>query len=199
MTPATPNPDPLNCALFLVSALSIAGLFHAAWLRSSWSKPFTYPIDFGVTFRGKRLLGGNKQWRGLMAMPVAGAVVFAALARVRDALPAWLDAGMWTLTVWEYAWVGSIAGLAFMVAELPNSFLKRRLNVPPGAAPRAPVLAALCFLLDRMDSVLGVLVALSFLVPVPAATWLWSLLLGGFMHWLFSVLLYTLKLKARPL
>jgi CDP-2,3-bis-(O-geranylgeranyl)-sn-glycerol synthase len=47
--------------------------------------------------------------------------------------------------------------------------------------------------------VLGVLAVASLLVPVPAATWLWVLLLGPCLHALFSVILHRLGVKARAL
>jgi CDP-2,3-bis-(O-geranylgeranyl)-sn-glycerol synthase len=54
-------------------------------------------------------------------------------------------------------------------------------------------------LLDRFDSVLGVLIVLSLLVPVPASTWVWVLLIGPGVHAIFSILLHRLGVKARAL
>ena len=85
-----------------------------------------------------------------------------------------------------------------MLAELPNSFLKRRLGVAPGDAPASPGLRLFCFVLDRSDSTLGVLLALSLLLPVHPLTWVWALLFGAGLHWLFSFWLYRLRLKKRP-
>lgn len=193
------TPEPANCALFLVMTLGIAGIFHTAWLRSSGLRLFAQPIDFGKSFRDRRIFGDNKMWRGLIMMPLAAALVFALFAAARDLLPPWIERGMWHLSAYQFALLGFVAGAAFMLAELPNSFLKRRLGVAPGFAPRQPALAVFCFVLDRVDSVLGTLIALSLFVPLALMTWWWALFFGALVHAFFSTLLYFLHLKARPL
>jgi hypothetical protein len=193
------TPEPLECALFLVVALSIAGFVHSAWLRCPCSRPFARPIDLGRTFRGRRIFGANKMWRGLMVMPIAAAGAFAGLAYFRDELPSWLARGMWPLPPTSFALLGLVSGVAFMLAELPNSFLKRQLDVAPGQAPTRLPLAAMCFVLDRVDSTIGVLLVLTLLVPVAPRTWLWALLIGVVAHGLFSMLLHALRIKTRPL
>lgn len=199
MSAALAVPQALPCAVFLVAAMSLAGIAHAGWLRSQLSLSLSGPVDLHMTWRGRRLFGPNKMWRGFIVMPPAAAVVFGTAGWLRPALPAWFSAGMWDLAPLEYAGLGFVSGLAFMLAELPNSFVKRQLDVAPGMAPRDRTLAAIFFLVDRVDSVLGVLVVVTWLLPVAAATWAWVLLLGPGIHWLFSVWLYRLKVKARPL
>ena len=134
-----------------------------------------------------------------MVMPFAASFAFAGLAYFRAALPEWITSGMWTVPVTTYAILGFGCGLAFMLAELPNSFLKRQLGVFPGETAQQTPLAVFCFVLDRTDSVIGVLIMLSLLVPVPAPMWGWALLVGVLAHSLFSMLLYLLHVKARPL
>ena len=106
---------------------------------------------------------------------------------------------MWDLTIGEYALLGFACGLAFMLAELPNSFLKRQFDVPPGEAPEQEWLKPVCFVLDRCDSVLGVMVVVALTVPVALATWVWVFILGPMSHALFSALLHGIGEKLRPL
>lgn len=197
MTQALPPPA-LPCAVFVVSAFVIAGAAHVAWLRSRYSRRFATPIDGGAAWRGRRLFGDNKTWRGLMAMPLVAALVFALAVQFREHLPTWLAAGIWARSVSELAGVGFVSGLAFMLAELPNSFIKRQLDIYPGAAARPPGRRILFLIVDRIDSTLGVLIVLSLLLPVHAMTWLWALLLGIGLHWIFSYWLFLLRLKGRP-
>jgi CDP-2,3-bis-(O-geranylgeranyl)-sn-glycerol synthase len=192
-------PDPFASAAWLVVALSVAGAAHVMWLKSPWAHRFSQPLDGGATFRGQRVFGANKQLRGLMMMPVAAALAFAALAGLRERYPEWLARGLWDLSPVAYGGLGFACGLAFMLAELPNSFLKRQLGVAPGAAPERGWLRPLCFVLDRCDSTVGVLIVLTLLVPVSAGTWAWALLLGAASHAAFSTWLYRARLKARPL
>jgi len=191
--------DALSTAVFLLLAMSVAGLAHVLWLKSATGDVLMQPLDFGHTCRGRRIFGNNKRVRGLVVMPPAAAASFALLGAQRGDLPQWLARGMWEFPASTYALLGLAAGLAFMVAELPNSFLKRQLGIAPGAAPQTGWPRLLCALLDRFDSVLGVLIVLSLLVPMSAMAWLWVLLIGPGVHTLFSVLLYRLGVKARAL
>jgi CDP-2,3-bis-(O-geranylgeranyl)-sn-glycerol synthase len=190
----------LNTALILLLAMSGAGLVHVWWLKHANGKFLMQPIDFGHTWRGRRIFGQNKRLRGLIVMPLASAGAFALLGFASHRLlPDWLAAGLWELTPGRYALLGLVAGLAFMLAELPNSFLKRQLGIPPGAVPRQRSARFICMLLDRLDSVLGVLIVVSLLVPVTLATWVWLLLIGPGVHALFSALLHRAGVKARAL
>ena len=192
-------PDPAGAAIFLVLAMSCAGIAQVLWLRSSLAAHFSQPVDLGIRLRGRRLFGENKQLRGFMVLPVAAALSFALLGSVREALPGWLALGMWALEPRQYAGLGFVAGLAFMLAELPNSFLKRQMGIDAGGQPRGRWLRAIFFAADRLDSLLGMLIAVSLLVPLPAATWMWMLLVGPAVHALFSSLLYASGVKARAL
>jgi hypothetical protein len=193
-----PTPSALSSALFLIVAFVIAGLLHSAWLRSSSSRRFAIPLDGGGTFRGRRIFGENKTVRGFAVMVPATALCFAALAFLLAQPTGVVPDALWQLSPTNYGILGAWAGLGFMLGELPNSFLKRQFDVAPGEAPKAPVAAVVCFLIDRLDSIVGMLAAVSLVVPTPWATWGWVILLGPAIHWSFSVLLYRLGVKARP-
>ena len=178
---AGPAPvDPLACAAFLLTAFVLAGLLHSAWLGSPASRRFAVPLDGGRRFRGRRLLGDNKTLRGFAVMvPGAGLTFLAMAGGLSIALGAW-------------------SGLGFMLGELPNSFVKRQLRVAPGGSPRGSTGMVLCFAVDRLDSIVGMLAAVSVAVPTSWATWGYMLLLGPVIHWSFSVLLFRMGVKARP-
>jgi hypothetical protein len=186
-------------ALWLVAALSLAGSVHVLWLRSGASARFRVPLDAGLRLGGAPVLGANKTVAGLMAMPPAAAGSFLLARLCEPGLPDWLRAGFWPLPPLHYAVLGLACGLGFMLAELPNSFLKRRLGIGPGQAGPAGWLRWLCLILDRCDSSLGVLLVLSLLVPVTPATWLWVLALGPAAHLLFSLWLQAVGVKRRAL
>ena len=171
-------PQALPCAVFLVTTMSTAGIAHALWLRSKLSLRLSAPVDLHLELRGRRIFGPNKMWRGFAMMPLAAAMAFWTVGSLRPGLPAWLASGMWDLSGAQYAALGLACGFAFMLAELPNSFVKRQLDVAPGMAARGRVLAAAFFVLDRVDSVLGVLIVLTAMLPVAPGTWAWVLLLG---------------------
>ena len=188
--------NPLACALFLVAAFVLAGLCQAAWLASPRSWRFGAPIDGGRLFRGRRLFGENKTWRGFVVMVPATGASFGLLsiAAAGSSTPV---AGVWPLSPIAYVGLGLLAGAGFMAGELPNSFLKRQLDIPAGAAARGSITRPLFFLIDRIDSAASMMLALSLAVPVPWPTWLYVALVGPALHGLFSLLVFRLGGKAR--
>lgn len=191
-------PEPVTNALLLMLAFVLAGIAQTVWLKSTVSRRFSLPLDGGLRLRGRRILGENKTLRGFVVMvPVVG-IVFFGLGLLRPHLPGVWQRGFWELSPPECAALGIWVGFWFMAGELPNSFLKRQLDVAEGDAPQHPVFKPLCFVLDQIDSILGALLALSLVVPT--SPWVWGLLivLGAAIHWGFNVVLYRLGVKARP-
>jgi hypothetical protein len=187
--------DPVACGCFLLLAFVLAGTAQTAWFASPASRRFAQPLDGGLTLRGRRLFGENKTGRGFVVMVPASAAGFALLA-VLAGEPAAL--GLWPLSVPGYALAGAIAGFGFMAGELPNSFVKRQLDIAPGSAPRGQLASACQFAVDRLDSGIGMLLALNCFVAVPWRTVVIVLTVGPFIHWTFSVVMFHLGLKPRP-
>lgn len=185
--------DPLACALFLVAAFVLAGSAQALWLASEVSRRWAWPLDGGRTFRGRRLFGDNKTARGVVVMVPATAFTFLLLALAGSG-----TSGLWPLTPAQYLGLGILAGAGCMLGELPNSFVKRQLRIPPGSPAAGPVARPLFFVIDRLDSTLGVLGALMLAVPVPPATVVYVLLVGVALHGALSVVTFRLGGKARP-
>jgi CDP-diglyceride synthetase len=189
--------DPLVIALFLIVAFILAGVLHSVWLASEASRYFSHPIDGGRRFRGRRLFGDNKMLRGFIVMTPAAALSFWALATLLDAVSPALRASLWPLSNGELALLGAWAGLGFMLGELPNSFVKRQLDIAPGAPASRGAGGVVGFVADRVDSIIGMLIAISIVTYTPWQTWAYVLTLGPAIHLCFSVLLYRLGVKAR--
>ena len=123
------------------------------------------------------------------ALAVYAAVVVAVRDDFGVAVAFYLPAAVFLLGAWAAFW--------FMAGELPNSFLKRRWGVAPGEVPSVGARRALCLALDRVDSILAMLIALSLAVPLAWLTWLYVLVLGAGVHFLFSALLCLARVKKR--
>jgi CDP-diglyceride synthetase len=190
--------DPLVCALFLIGAFMMAGVAHSVWLAHELSGRFSYPIDGGSHLRGRRLFGDNKRVRGFVVMLPAAGASFWLLAQLLDAVSPALRASLWPLSNGQLALLGTWAGLGFMLGELPNSFVKRQLDIAPGAPASGKLAGIASFVADRVDSIIGMLLAISLATHTPWETWLYVLILGPAIHLCFSVLLYRLGVKARP-
>jgi hypothetical protein len=194
---ATPLPDPGRCALFLMATFVLAGFAQIAWLASPWSRMFLLPLDGGRTFRGRRLFGANKTVRGFVVMVPASAAAFVLISQLASGGDP-RAVGLWALTPVQYALLGAWAGFGFMAGELPNSFVKRQLDIVPGELTTNRLGSVWQLAIDRLDSGVGMLTALSIAVPIPWQTWALVLLLGWALHWSFSVALFHLRVKPRP-
>ena len=99
------------------------------------------PMDFGLKFYGKRLLGINKTWRGFLTGIVIAIIV------------AWLQglAGLDWLNLYNYsnwlAW-GFLLGFGALFGDAVKSFFKRRVGIKPGDRWMP---------FDQLDFVLGAL------------------------------------------
>ena len=187
------NPNPFACAAFVIAAFVLAGVAQTAWFGSPWSRALAAPLDGGLTFRGRRVLGDHKTLRGVVVIVPSTGCAFALLSILAGDAHRFL----WTLTPAEYAALGAWAALGFMAGELPNSFVKRQLGIAPGGVASSRTAGLLQFVADRVDSGIGMLAALSVAVPTPALTWPIVLLAGAPVHWGFSAVMYQLGLKER--
>jgi hypothetical protein len=174
---------------FLLVFVPVLGSFvlHTPVLRHDLFPTLRRPLDGGATFRGRRLFGDNKTWRGLLAMWLG--VLLAALLLSR--LP-----GYWTRLPLEIQQAGALRfgallGLGTVLAELPNSFLKRQLDIPPGSR-RLSGPTVLLVILDQGDFVLGIWLTLAPIwVMSPAQALLAFLVVAG-AHQLFNFLGYLI-------
>ena len=189
--------DPLHLSLFLILAFVPAGLLHSLWLNNRFSRALAIPLDGGRMFRGRPILGENKTLRGFVVMIPAAALAFAAIAILISVPQGMPPATLWQLTPGGYAALGAWAGFGFMAGELPNSFVKRQLGILPGQAPASGLTRTICFTVDHIDSIVGMLVAVTIAVQTPWTTWLWVLILGPSIHLIFSWWLFRMGVKGR--
>jgi CDP-2,3-bis-(O-geranylgeranyl)-sn-glycerol synthase len=128
-----------------------AALAHAPVLTLDLFPGLKRPLDGGARFRGRRLFGDNKTWRGAFVM-VTGVLVAALLLWRWDWWRSQLPGGIRDAGPVVY---GLLLGIGLVLGELPNSFLKRQLGVAPGTQRNA-----LLTLYDQADFVLVVWVVL---------------------------------------
>ena len=135
---------------------------HAPVLKWNLLAGLARPVDGGRTLRGRRLFGDNKTWRGALFMTAGPAVAAVALHRVewyRRRLPPEIrDANP--------AVVGALLGLGVFGGELPNSLIKRQLDIAPGSRRADPAGIAIA-VADQIDFAVA---SLLLLRPV----WRWS-------------------------
>ena len=138
-----------------------APLAHAPVLRWDLLRGLKKPVDGGLSLRGRRVFGDNKTLRGALFMtagPLLASLVLHRFGWYRRRLPAEVrDA--------HPALVGALLGLGVFAGELPNSFAKRQLDIPPGEQRKDAVGVAVT-LADQADFVV---MSLALLRPI----WRW--------------------------
>jgi CDP-diglyceride synthetase len=158
--------------LWLAVPIIAAGLVHLAVMKLDLLPALRRsPMDFGLTFRGRRLFGANKTWRGAIVTIATTSLAAWLLAQLSDCcwhLPTLTPFASTHPLVW-----GLLLGAGYIAGELPNSFAKRQIGIAPGDSGQG--LAGRAFwVVDQLDSLVGILVAIS---PV----WRPSLALLGMM------------------
>lgn len=141
------------------------------------------PLDNGVSFGHKRILGDHKTVRGLI-VGVAGALL---VSWFQYLLHYWQIIKLPELNnLIEFLQFGLLAGFGALLGDAIASFIKRRLNVTPGA----PLI-----IFDQLDYVCGFLLLTAVLVPWSLTAVLFLFLFTLVMHPLSNLLAYWLKIK----
>lgn len=145
----------LSQLLWLAAPVLLCGLLHLAVLKHDWLPALRRaPLDFGLTWRGHRLFGANKTWRGAVVM-IGGCAVAALLVDALD--EHWLHCPEAIPYAAQHpARWGALLGLGYILGELPNSFLKRQFDIAPGAAGSG-VIGRVFWFVDQLDSLAGIL------------------------------------------
>ena len=141
--------------LWLAMPVIVAGLVHLVVLKRDLLPGLrVLPIDGGATFRGQRVFGDNKTWRGALVTIATVTASAWALARLDDCcvdLPTLAPFA----DLHPIAW-GFLLGTGYIAGELPNSFAKRQLGIGPGKSGQGFV-GRVFWVVDQVDSLAGML------------------------------------------
>ncbi len=180
---------------WLILPVVVGGLGHVAVLKTNVLRPLARPIDGGARWWGQPVFGANKTWRGIAVMTGLTALTSASLDAVgrRNRWAVALEVRKSArLTAWA---AGAVCGLAYCLAELPNSFVKRRLRISPGA--RAGRASRLQYVVDQADSVVGCLLPLRLIYRSDVAELVSALSLGLAVHIGIDRMIYAIGVKTR--
>jgi hypothetical protein len=145
--------DTLNL-LWLALSLFIAGVVEAFLWKTTPFQALNIPIQTDW-------FGANKKWRGLISLPIAMVTSVYLLHSLELVIPT-LARQELALSRFNLLEFGLLVGLIFNLSELPNSFVKRRLDIPPGDEN-----SKLFYFIDHMDSTYGVLILWYFYFHFP--------------------------------
>lgn len=180
--------------LFIGLPVIIAGFLHMAAVKLNLLPFLKIPIDAGKTYKGKRLFGENKTWRGVILMIIFSTLALYLLLYIYKVYPNLTKYNLLKTNEYPTYLFGILYGLGYSLFELPNSFIKRQQNIQGG---KKGTIFNVIF--DQADSVIG-----CFLFIYPVANYDFKFIIGGIVfftiiHLVINVLLYLLKLRKNPL
>lgn len=153
----------------------------AAKLLPHWS----WPLDGGLSFRGRRLFGSHKTLRGLLA-----GLLFATLVHQLQCAAAgqWMAPAAWAVQpLFHQAWwLGPWLGLCALAGDAVKSFCKRQLDIAPGHS---------WFPWDQVDWILGTLAGSYWLLDLSLAFMLLSLAAGLLLSRAVRIIGYLLAIN----
>ncbi|MBI1856760.1 CDP-archaeol synthase [Candidatus Saccharibacteria bacterium] len=148
-------------------------------------KKWRTPMDFGFSFHGKRILGDNKTWRGL----VFG--IFSAL------ITGWLlRALVFEHITWKFGLsqpellIAPLMGFGALAGDALESFFKRWRGIDSGKS---------WYPFDQIDYIIGGLLAVAFVIDITIGLVIYVFIVYFALHLFFSYIGYWLKLKSQPI
>lgn len=178
-------------ALWFFLPAAMANMIPIPLAKVPWLKKYDAPMDFGKTYRGKRIFGSHKTWRGF----IAGVII--------ATLYLWIQ----QLLVEHYAWAANftsqvdyaslptlILGPLFAIGALGGdaieSFFKRQRGTPPGHG---------WFPWDQLDYIIGASLATAPFVALTFFQYAWLIALWFVIHLASTYLGWLTGFKDRPI
>ena len=153
---------------------------------------WTAPIDGGRSFRGKRIFGNHKTWRGL----VTGMVVATLILGLQQVLVAnvewfdWVSKGFsYDFAIWQTLLMGSLFAVGALGGDALKSFFKRQLGVAPGHSWPP---------FDQIDYVLGGAIAIAPFLRFTLLEYVLLVVVWGGISLFASWLGYLTRFKESP-
>jgi hypothetical protein len=179
---------------YLFSPLLTGLTAHGLCIRFGWLSFLTRPVDGGKTFRGKRIFGANKTYRGIVAVAAGTGLGFAVQSSVLHRWEIFRRIELLDYTSASIIGIGLTIGAAAMLSELLNSFVKRQLDIAPGETTSG-VLSLFFYVFDQIDFVIGAWAALALFVSVTFERVIFSAFFIFISHQIISVLGYRLGMR----
>ncbi len=185
----------------VISALPIisACILNTFFLKTPLFQTLNRPIDNNIILKdGRRLFGNNKTWRGFWGMVFLSSICVILSGQIGRQFP-FFQRNNLLYTNYENDFfynlmIGLLLGLAYVVFELPNSFIKRRIGIQPGKS-QINGLGLLFIVLDQIDSLIGCVLVISIVHPMSISFYFSFVFLGGAIHITLSSLFFLIKLR----
>lgn len=174
----------MNHYLFAILFFLPAGLANIAPILANKIpilNKWKTPIDLGKKVRGKRMLGPNKSWRGLVTGTFAGGL---------GAMIIYPFISNQISSSVEHFIIGATIGFGALLGDAIESFFKRQKGIQSGNS---------WLLFDQLDYVIGAMVFSRLFVRLDLSEYIGVIVFYFLGHLVMTYLGYLLKLKDKPI
>lgn len=147
-------------------------------------------MDFGRTYRGRRVFGSHKTWRGIVVGILIAIFIVWLQQQIANSYQLAFLEGRNDYLSGSAAILGFLFGFGALMGDALKSFAKRQLNINPGKP---------WFPFDQLDYIVGGCLATSIVTRLMPVEYLSILVVWFVVHLVFSYIGYILKLKATPI
>lgn len=178
--------------------LILAGVFNMIFTKTSIYKKLKFPIDNGKTLSdGKRIFGDNKTWIGFASMVLFSIFFQVIWGKLTGYFNFENNNELYIIyenTICFNILIGFLFGFTYMLCELPNSFIKRRIDIIPGKTDKG-IKGILFFVIDQIDSLIGVFFVLMLFNGMSLSRYFLYLCIGALTHIIINLILFCLKIR----
>ena len=181
-----------------MSPLIAGGIANMIFTKTSFYKRHKAPMDFGKNYKdGKRIFGDNKTWIGFISM-VVFCIIFQVICGILcNTLNINSHNDLYSIhnnTLALNLLFGFLIGFIYMLSELPNSFIKRRINIDAGKTDKG-IKGIIFFIIDQIDSLLGVMLVLYLFSNITIGKYFLYVLIGACTHIGVNLILFLFKVR----
>lgn len=144
------------------------------------------PVDRGITFRGKPVLGRNKTWRGIIFGTLGGILTVSIQTILYNNFDIFRNISLVPYNEYNFVLLGFLMGFGALLGDMVKSFFKRQVGHEPGKR---------FFPFDQVDFVVGFLLLTSFIFRPTWQVYLFLILFVPALHVLTNHIGYYLGLQ----
>lgn len=161
----------------LILPMVLANILHMIVVKMDWLSILSISLS-------KSLFGKNKTLRGFIVLPLLSGGLVGLFSQMVGPFSGSLEGDVG---------IGIGLGLCYLLSELPNSYIKRRLGIANGEHSKNYKWFQI--LMDKSDSLIGMLIFYFFIMPYDVEEILLLYLLSLGISLMTSFILFALKIK----
>ncbi len=184
-------PKDILFALWFFLPAAFANGIPVLVAKIPWLQKFEAPMDFGLSYHGKRIFGAHKTWRGF----IAGVLTATLTLWLQQEAVIYFGWAQWLTTQVDYVSLptlimGPVFGAAALAGDAIESFFKRQRGTAPGHG---------WFPWDQLDYILAASLATSLFVSLTLWQYISLIAFWFVIHIVSTYLGYLGGLRDRPI